>query len=292
MTNLLIGYPDIPRAATRIRASSGASGDVFTTGTETTFSNTKPFYNILRGPRSQFAHVSTAASSFQFFYDVGPSTTKSADFLIVSMLNQLLYAGSTIDMELKSGDDGLTTGMSAVSSVADISAATLYGPESNDYYVTFATSTARRYWQVSFDKTAGSNFRLALNKVYFGTQFDMGIDPETVRMSREPDGDPSFITASGTQYLARVGKPRYAFDITWLGVSDDKVRDFDRYIAAYAHHTPVFLTTATDHSNLDGQRIVHCNLASYSTRPGGYRVDWNVIQARFEETVTEKNTQA
>lgn len=265
MTNLLIGWPDIPSAATRI----------YTTGTEDT---THSLYNSAAGPRHLRTTIGDGAADFDLNFDLGTSYDTSrgiAEYVIVSHAD-LTQTVANLGVLSDSAEDFSTA--TSVYLDSSYSSATLYGPYSNDYVATFTASSTARYWRVRFYTGSGT---LAFGKVYLGQWFDFGREPSSYDIEREPSKSGVYYTPAGTSYSYRLDEPVYRFRFTWDAITDDKVTEFFNYIVSSQNTTPVFLYTATNHEILDSQRLVHCRLVSHSVdSPAGVQ-DWNRVQAEF-----------
>lgn len=264
MTNLLIGWPDIPSAATRI----------YTTGTAGTVDS---LYNSAAGPRHLRSTITAGAVHFDLKFDLGTNYDTSrgiAEYVIVSHAD-LAQAAPNLAVDSSTNDFSSSTSVYLDSS---FSSATLYGPYSNDYVATFTASSTARYWRTRFYTGAGT---LAFGKVYFGQWFDFGREPSDYVIEREPSKGGVYYTPAGTSYSYRLDEPVYRFRFTWEAVTDDKVTEFFNNIVASQNTTPVFLYTASNHEVLDSQRLVHCELVSHSVdSPAGVQ-DWNRVQAEF-----------
>lgn len=267
MTNLLIAYPDIPRTAVALSSTHA-------------FSEDQPLFNSFGPSRYTKARLASAATGAkQVGYDVGSGVTATANYFILGRAD-LLKAGGITSVKLK-GNNAAFDYASATTVYQDLSfsSSTLYGPNSADYVATFATSTAYRYWFVSFDSGA-SSFDNVLSSIYFGMALDLGCDPDFAPR-RIPHADPETLRMSGTRSLQRVGETQYRFQFSWPKVTNANLLAFEEKIARYGKRFSVFLFTTAQHQILDSQRIVQASLESHSFAK--VKDNYNSLTAEFYE---------
>ena len=169
-----------------------------------------------------------------------------------------------------------------------MSSATLYGPRGDDFYdipvsLDSFSPTSYRYWRISYTSSSGQKF--THSKVHFGRIFDFGKDPSRIVPKRRPAKQGRFRPGSGSEHLLRLDEEIYVYDMTWTGISDDKVRDFFSKIADYKEDNSVFLITTSDHTVLDSLRVLHCQVSNVSARPASELIDWNEVRATFTEVL-------
>jgi len=170
----------------------------------------------------------------------------------------------------------------AVTKNNTLSSQTLYGFNSKDYYTTFSTSTAYRHWWIDYENSASGS--LEHSKLFLGSYFDFGVDPDDIAISKiEPREIKEYSTSGAIQFVKNE-QSKYRFDITWLGLTDDVIKDFCVNVASKSYRKKgLYLFTTTDHTVLDNQRIVYCQLTDF--RSESSKTDWNTLTATFEEII-------
>ena len=108
-----------------------------------------------------------------------------------------------------------------------------------------------------------------MSKLFLGTGFDMGCDPEVgMEVTRFHD-HPS------------QRRPLYRFKMTWQAVSRTKTVTFYNTYILYKRHRPAILYTTSYHAILNGHRVIYGRFTDITMPP---RVtDYNTITATFEE---------
>lgn len=255
-TNLLIGFPDIPAAAT--------------TTTSHTLETNYGVSNLFGDGRSALCRASTATIGDHIFtFDLGASVTKSANFLIVGRAD-LLQAGGITSLVLRSHTADSYAAGATQTSTATFATDTLYGPNAEDYVVTFAAGTARRYWHLNLYSAAVDSF-CPLSKLYFGTSLDLARDPlEGRSMTRARKG-----------YFSR--RPQYRFDLSWEDISYTKTNELLENVARVRDTVPIYLFTQSYHYTLNNTRLMLCRILDITTPPR--IVDRNNISMSFEELI-------
>lgn len=264
---LYIAYPDIPWRAQRAYVTAGAADSSY------------PARNTIYGERYQM-HKITPDGSFNaiMHYDLGASVTATASYLIIARADRLRTGDTLADTALGgSANESVWTDFSH----NDIEAATLYGPRSEDYISTFSASSAYRYFRFY---TNGTNTTARnVSKVYFGTAFQMGEEPEfewdLIPLESE------YYAESGERDLVRHDQPVYRFTFRWRSVTDAKVKEFYDSIVRYSHRHRYFLYTTDQHQVLNNLRVLHVRLIEASTENPDKKVDWNDLTATFEEII-------
>lgn len=264
---LYISYPDIPFRA--IQTASNVTWDTFF-----------DYRNTISTERYQYAKKS-AVTGFNIEYDLGLGNTSAIDHIIVARADLLQSIGVT-SLVLASASDGIGGSYSDQHTISSFNTQTLYGPGSKDLLVSGISLTAARTWKATAAGASSSTH--AFSKLYFGSAFSMGQEP-IFDFKREPEFTSEYITGAGSKRVSRHSEPRYVFNFTWEGVSDDKVIEFQTKIASRRHLSRFFLFTTSVHQVLNQERIVHAKLTEWSSENSGGRVDWNTVTATFEEII-------
>lgn len=250
MTSLFICYPDIPYNAKTITASA-------------TENPLQPARNLTAGPRAHGYSLNAAGTTLTLDWDLGSDyATKqnTVNYVAIARADKLQAAGMTQLLIRSSPDNSVWTTRITDASFAS---ATLYGPRADDYIQTITVTSAFRYWRADYT-TASS--KLPHSKLYFGTYFDWGRDPQ-YKIERAPASTEFFNSSSGSQRGERIDEPVYRFDFKWTGVTEAKIQSFCAYFGrSYFKENGVFLYTSADHQILDSQRLVHCRMINPTCR--------------------------
>lgn len=277
-TPLVICYPDIPARATRTVLFISEEDDY-------------PRGNLAGGHRANSFRFAANGTTPQILYDMGPTGTAAAEYMILAHANRLV-ADTVTTALLKSSADN-TTYTSRLGASASLSAKPLMGPQLND--LIFASginddiggtlpTAPYRYWRL--DLTATVAGRQPFSKLYFGRFFDFGVEPESYKISREPARENQFRSRTGQKVMQRLEDAVYKFTFTWAGVSDALIDAFFQTVMAYEYTLPgVFLYTRAQHQLLDGQRLVHCSVLSAEATHVSAVNDYNRLTVTFEEQI-------
>lgn len=269
MTNLYYAYPDILQRATAISADK-------------TFSQNNPLYNIISGERYQIGKLATSlAGTVRISIDLG-NTTRTANYFIIARAD-LIKASNMGILTVRGNSANTITGATTLYANITFATAPLYGPRSDDFITTFATSSAFRYFFIDYRTILGSGY-VEHSKSYLGTAFDFGIDPDDIKISKiEPKISKEYAT-SGAQHFAKNEQTKYRIEIFYQGITDAKVRSFFTDVVNQSYRRKgIFLYTTSDHTVLDNQRIIHCELLDANSE--GIRADWNNVSLVFEELI-------
>lgn len=250
-TNLVLGYPQIPNAASGFAITNGVASSTF------------PFSNLFGGNKTDLFEMQSATYSMPVFRFDLPQPM-SADFLYIGR-GVLLQEGVGA-VELKAGSStnyGAATQILYDNTFADISCV---GPAADDYIATFNESASYDYW---FIKYFGSDFSFPHAKLFFGKAFDIGRDPNA----------PASITRLKVGGAKR--RATFSFEFSWEGVRYDKAVEMYQLFYRTRRFQPVILFTRDWHDILMGNRVLFCRITSLTLPP---RVtDHCDITATFEE---------
>lgn len=244
--NLKIAFPDIPFNALTYEAQAVVD----------------PFFgpeNTVRGARHLRYRQTSAIATALLEADLGVGNTSTTDYWIIARADLLQTQGVTSAL-LQRSDDGI--GWTTEQTESPFGSATLFGPRLQDYFGTFTTTTAHRYWRLNMSGAA-NNF--VFSKFYTGTLFDFGLcGPTEFTYSREPSDRPDFETDSGAIWNQRLEDSMYVLTASFRGITDAKIAEFRDNIVRHGHRAPVFLITTSDHEILDNHRILHCEIQDVS----------------------------
>lgn len=244
-----LSYPAIPFDA-KVRAQS------------VTFSEDRPIGNTIYGERYQYASATAGVSgAISMEWDLGVGFTSTVDHIIAANAAKLKAQGVT-SISLDSASDGIGGTYSNVWTDASFNSATLYGPDAQDYIATGLSLTAKRTWKVKLSGGAASTREI--NKIYFGTAWNPGKDPDYSYKLIQPEGG-KVTTEDGGVKCLRLGDGRYQVGMSWEGVTDAQAQIFfDRVASKWQIHK-FFLYTVDNHRTLNNLRLLHVRLLSAPT---------------------------
>lgn len=261
---LLISIPDIPFTSIN-RKNLG------------TYNQFGDKWNAVNGERFLYAYQeSTGDMVYEF--DCGAGRRHASNHIIIARADRLKTCGvSTISLDASSPSSSYVSQFTESS----FNSAVLYGPQTQDYINYSFNSQQFRKWRFT---AAGASNPKILSKIYFGTSFDMGIDP-VYSYEKVFESLPEFETESGAMEFARLADPFYRFTFTWEGVSDTKQKEFFNKIVRQKDTQKLFLFTTANHHILNGFRVLHAKLVEASSVNSGKVRNWNDIEATFEEII-------
>lgn len=268
-TSLLISFPDIPRKAVYLASQQATATD-------------KGQENLILGERSAICETASATTSQRFTFGLGSGYAAKggkADHIIIARADKL-QSGLMTQLDIKRSADNST--FTTEQTDASFSTATLYGPNGHDYILDFTQSSAYEFWRVDFTSASGATF--PVSKVFLGSWFDFGQEPDGFSIERVPAKEAVWYASSGALYTARLELPVYRFSFTWEHVSDAVVSNFQRDIAKISHKATYFLYTRTQHELLGNQRLVNVRLVNWSVTTGE-KINWQNLTANFEEVL-------
>jgi hypothetical protein len=280
-TSLLIAYPDIPVSAMTWKAEVA--------GVTTPMEEEYPVESLFYGERSNYAIVDGNVSSLDIQFDLGAGFTKAVDHLILGGVDGLIT--NLVTKAVVQGSTDASSWVDQMGTNADFLTRTLSGPDSNDVVFTQAFNdtiaasplTAYRYWRLRLASSIGST--MPFSKLYFGTFFDMGEDPESYDWEVISDDVDTWRYPRGHVIMSKSTHARHRFTITWNGITDAKAASFATTILKNPYRNSVFLYAATYLDPLAGQRCVHCKVLSEECTVSQEYQDWNKVVAVFEELV-------
>jgi hypothetical protein len=253
-TNVLLGFAEIPLASS-------------TTTVSLTASTTYPLVNLFGGSRFDIFKVATATSGDCLLtFDLGASTTKSANFIYFAKANLLKYDDvGTITVKAHTANNyGAATTITTLSSFGST---TLQGPHEEDYVSIFAESAAYRYWFVNYNASAASNF--AHSKMFLGKLFDPGMDPT-------PN-----IEITRVREIGGRRKALYTFRLHWDGLTYAKAKTMHETFSRTRRYNPVILVTQSYHEPLHSHRVIIGRVTEFSSPP--VATDYNSVSMTVEE---------
>jgi hypothetical protein len=268
-SNLLISYPELSDAVSWSCSSLAASN----------FS----VENLRHGSPSAHFKLNTTGLIVDVDVDMGSASHRSFDHLILGRAD-MLQIGSVTNVGFYLDTASSFNYAQSVYETAAFASATLYGPNTEDFVTTFAATDARRHARVRLvANTGASNFRFS--KIFAGTIFDMGIDPDDYEYSIAEAGAAAVQFDSGKIMLTRDRRPRYVFMVRWSLVTDAKALDFCSKILANPNRCVYLYAPDTGNAEiLAGNNLVYCRVLADNCMVERSTVDdRNTVTAYFEQ---------
>lgn len=283
MTNLLIGYPEIPEAAITCNSYANVKDN---SPNEYAFA---PAQNLWTVRRSLGWASSFEVGDHYIEWDLGADVSKSANFIGFARLDRLCNLSAKVGYFLDARASILDgwTNVDHYGNPEDsegVNNLTKYGTRgTDDYFKTFTASAAYRYWRLHLDSINGANFYARLSKLFFGTVLNLGQEPNTFNFTPSNKRSGNLRTTSDSIRISRAGTGYLQYDVTWEWVTDAKVQEFYDKIVEKRDRYSVFLYSATFHPVLRDLRMLHAYLVDEKVTvkaPG-----LNTLTCKFEELV-------
>ena len=215
--------------------------------------STYPLSNLFGGNRTDVHRLASAASGdYRIAFDMGTTSTRTANFLYIARASLLQY-GTVGTVSLKAASANIYGSATTIHQATSFTSATLYGPASDDYVATFSTSASFRYWWVNYNASSATKFPHA--KVFFGTYFDPGINPN----------GPMVLTR--TRPLGGQRKALHTFTLQYNSLPYAKVIELHDTFYRTRRHNPMILFTTASHDLLFGVRVLFCRMLSMTMPP-------------------------
>lgn len=288
-SSFLIFHPDAPSVA--LNVTSVASPSSSTLYFDDDYPLASSFYGeTYNHTKLDAARLPVGTTGFQITFDLGTGNTRSVNHLILGGVKSLLAAGVT--GAYVQGSNDASTWTNLIGTTANFQTRIRSGPYSDDIAFTGSFndqiaggSTAYRYFKFIVSG-ATADTALAFRKLYFGTAFDMGKEPDNYNMevSTEDDAD-TWKYPRGHVIMSKAFYPRHIFTVEWDGVSDAKANEFATKILGDPYRSTMYLYTESFQDPLYDNRLIHCRVVSGSCTisKSNEKTDWNDIVAVFEE---------
>lgn len=147
--------------------------------------------------------------------------------------------------------------------------------------------TAARTWK--WKLSGGSATTRELNKIYFGSSWNPGKDPDDYSLTLRKASGGQIKLEDGADKMIRLADAKYFFTVTWDGVSDANAITFTNKIKRYWQKSNFFLYTTENHRILNNMRLLHVRLLDEPTVTrgsylvGNTRYGRNTITCNFAE---------
>ena len=251
MTNLLLGYPDIPFSSSVLASPSGASA-----------------LWVINGGRTYHFTRATAGTSSTWDFDLGSGNTATPAYLYVARADLIRKRDSAASTWTLTGSAS-SSFTSPDTETGTFNTADLVGPRQEDLLLTsLSYSTAYRYWR--FTVTTTASFQHKFSKVYFGAWFDFGREPVApLRIDRQ-------VITPGARELPN------RFRLIWRGISDGTLNSLSSKILAHADLNPVILYDPTE-LVLPGFTVMHARIVQSAIAPES--MNSNRVELELEELI-------
>lgn len=276
-SSFLIMRPDVPAEALTVSSTE-------------TFEEDRPLAASFYGTGYIHARIAEAKTSVQMTFDLGTGYSRTVDHFIIGGVRSLVSGGT--NTAILAGSNNGSTWVNQLGTSTAFLTRTLNGPYKDDLIFTSSynddiagTLAAYRYFRVTISKTSGTA-QFAFRKLYFGTSFDMGKEPDNYNLEviTERDSD-TWVYPRGHPIMSKAFYPKHRVTVEWDGVSDAKANDFMDKILNDPYRSTVYLYTSQFLDPLYDNRLMHCRVVaqSCSITKDNVAPNWNSIKAVFEE---------
>lgn len=288
-SSFLIFHPDVPSSALNITSLATPSGSPLYFDDD--YQLVSSFYGETYNHAKLDTTLLTAGTTgFTFTFDLGTGNSRTIDHLVVGGVKSLLAAN--VSGVYVQGSTNGTLWFNLIGTINNFQNRTRSGPYSDDIVFTASfndqiagAATAYRYFRFVVSG-ATPNTALAFRKLYFGTAFDMGKEPDNYNMevSAEDDAD-TWKYPRGHVIMSKAFYPRHIFTVEWDGVSDAKANEFATKILGDPYRSTVYLYAENFQDPLYDNRLIHCRVVadSCTISKDNETQGWNDIVAVFEE---------
>lgn len=135
----------------------------------------------------------------------------------------------------------------------DLQTTTLGGPDQEDLFTTFTETSSYTHWIVTFESVTPN--KRPLSKIYLGTLFDLGRDPNYDMKTTK-----IYLSESAPDGLLEI-------ELSWSGITNDKRIEFDNKIGIWKRENPVYLYQTYYTGHVYDYNPIHCQLLNYQWEP-------------------------
>ena len=288
-SSFLIFHPDVPSSALNVASIATPSNAALYFDDD--YALVSSFYGeTYNHAKLDSTRLTAGTTGFEVTFDLGTGNSRIVDHLVIGGAKSLLAAGASGVYVQGSNDNAAWT--SIIGTTASFQGRTTSGPYSDDIVFTasfndqiLGTPTAYRYFKFVVSG-ATANTALAFRKLYFGTAFDIGKEPDNYNMnvSTEDDAD-TWKYPRGHIIMSKAFYPRHTFTVEWDGITDAKANEFATKILGDPYRSTVYLYTESFQDPLYDNRLIHCRVVAGSCKisKDNETLGWNDIVAVFEE---------
>lgn len=223
--------------------------------------------NIITGSRQlRYKHGSSATTlTFKTSVKTLNADERQGQYIYVAGM-KLLASSQNVDIEVKGADDSAISTNVTTETITGIAKTALVGAASDDY-VSLLAGNFKDYWQIKFTTAAAQVHEL--RKLYIGQYFYFGQEPDAPATIGTSIGD-------GRRHVR-------IFDLSWSGVTIDKLALFNKRIMQHRHYNPIVLYATSWNGVLNGETVVYCMIddMQIEIKKNGYRN----VKLRFIEII-------
>lgn len=279
-SSFLIMKPDVPDSAL-----------VVSVGSPATFDEDFPLVNSFSGLGHTYARLSSAQNLLEITFDLGTGNSRAVDHFIIGGVKTLVDIG--VNKVLLQASSNGSTWVDQLGTSSSFLSKTFNGPNSDtiiftETYNSDVTLSAGsyRYFKVIIEKTTGGvTVPFSFSKLYFGTAFDMGKEPDNYNTDFLDEGSDTWKYPRGHTIISKSFYPRNSVTVEWDGVTDAKANEFTTSILNDPYRSTVYLYTQQYKDPLFDNTIMFCKVISQDSsisKPNDVD-NWNDIRASFEE---------
>lgn len=282
-------YPDIPVRALSYSDGGYANGLPVPNRLESAFYGEE--YNR---PGKGSAYFPT---SYSIVFDLGTDRSSSANYLLLHGISMFVGNSESLSSAILAGSNDNSSYTNILGCTAGTFSTRSYAGTDNDTVLftpvlnTNVTSPpdpipSYRYFRLTLTFNASPSW--LPSKIYLGTAFDMGKEPDFYDMEVSTEGNAdTWVYPRGHTIMSKAFYPRHRATIEWDGVSDAKATEFFEKILSDPYNKTFFLYTQTYLDPLYDNEVLHCRINSEQSyiEKDNERADWNKVYAVFEEVV-------
>lgn len=208
--------------------------------------------NLWGGARSDHFRLATAASGdTRISFDLGSTSSNWKTANVVFLSKAILLKNNFIGtITIKGHTADSYAGATTVATLSSFTSATMTGAYAEDYLTTFTLSSSYRYWWVNYNATSAS--QVQHGKLFLGTGYDPGRDPDTVSVER----------IAGTHYQR---KPYYRYQLSWSKLPYATAVIMMNRFAKVKETNGIVLYTTSAHQLLNTNYSVHGRVTAFTS---------------------------
>jgi hypothetical protein len=277
-SSFLICYPDVPPNALVVTEGQAFDEDFC-------FKLENAFY----GERHNYAQTMATHFSYSVTFDLGTGNSRTLDHFILGGTKILVQQG--VVGAYVAGSNNGSTWTNQLGCTINFNTRNFNGPDRADLIFTATYNdliagvlAAYRYFRVTIN--AGFAIRFPLSKMYFGTSFDMGKEPDfyNLEVLTERDSD-TWRYTRGHVLMTRAFFPLHKVTVEWDGVSDAQATAFMTSVLNNPYRDYVYLYTATALDPLYDNRLMYCKVLDDECEVIKVKQNYNNIKAVFLESL-------
>jgi len=204
-----------------------------------------PHQNLFYGSAGLTWRTAAQVTASTITLDLGGGNELSADHAIFSGANAMIAQSSNdVDIELRASTDNFSASDVLISSVSNLQQSDLVGAAPDEIVLTFAASTAYRYWRIKILSTA--SIYHTLRKASFGTFFTFGNQAPAVNYSASiAQPRSAFNSNSGQMFGTSLGRRPYVLNYSYANVTDTIRTQWETDFRQTEEFVPVYVYQPT-----------------------------------------------